>query len=209
MASTPDLPTRRWPFVVGIAAFALALTVGPIIATSGIDAGGSAAHYAAGNTGMVVARAAAGSDAAAPAANPTAIPAFVEVTPTTAAPAQAGDDPAAIDRPAPAPEEPLDGGSISVALQVEPPELEDGDTARWTITVSNDGDAYLWGVYAFFEGIGPVPCANRQLDVGASTTCTADGPVWAGTQASTAWATAWTTLRMVEGQAILTYDVGT
>jgi hypothetical protein len=100
-----------------------------------------------------------------------------------------------------------DDEELSVGLQLLDEAPSDRSTVEWEITVANDGDEYLWGVYAYLEGIGPIACGDRQLDVGESTTCPAAGPVWIGEHEATAWTTAWTLDRMVESFVTAGYFV--
>jgi len=185
----------RWPIVIaGSVLFAAVLTVGPILATRDIDAGGSANRFAAGNFGMMMAReVSALRVSAAPEVEPVAAP-----EPETSAPDTV--PPTTLPEPAePAP--PVDGGSVAIDLEpLEPEPFGDGEAVAWEITVTNDGDEYLWGVYAYLEGTGPVTCEARQLDVGATTTCRSELLLWADAETATAWVTAWTINRMVDGE---------
>ncbi len=217
---TPDKrpASRRWPFVaLAAAAFAALVTLGPFIATSRIDAGGSENLYAAGEARMLAAREAAAQDsmranAATAEVSPQLPP---EAPPTTEAPTgpvASVEAPPALPVVAAiaAPDPPVDGGAIELLLAQADREhgLEDGGTATWQITLSNTGDEYLWGVYAYLEGHGAVRCEQRQLAVGGSTVCMADQVVWAGEQSAAAWATAWTANRMVEAEASVAFLVG-
>ncbi len=211
-------PARRWPFLLlAAAAFAALVTLGPVIATSRIDAGGSQNLYAAGEAGMLAAREAAAQDSVRAIATTAEVSPQLptEAPPTTEAP----PDPVASVEVSPAmpvvapiatPDPPVDGGAIELLLAQADREhgLEDGGTATWEITLSNTGDEYLWGVYAYLEGHGVVRCDQRQLAAGASTVCMADQVVWAGEQSAAAWATAWTAHRMVEAEASMTFLVG-
>ena len=209
--------THRWPLLsLAAAAFAVLVTLGPAIATSRIDAGGSNNLYAAGEAGMLVAREAAAQDAMRAMAAPVEVSPQLppETTTTTEAPA---DPTGSVEVPStlpvatsiPTPDPPADGGAIEISLDQAAlgSALEDGGTATWEITLSNTGDEYLWGVYAYLEGHGTLVCDRRQLAVGASTVCLADQVVWAGEQTAAAWATAWTANRMVEASASAAFVV--
>jgi hypothetical protein len=202
--ANPPKTTRRWPFLaLGASAFAVLMTVGPIVATRGVDAGGSGSDHAGYNVGMMAARAALAAEPAVerpeePAVpleqvsqNPAAVPAAIEWVPV------AGPEPAAH----------IEDDAIDVDLALKDTSLEDGATATWEITVTNQGTEYLWGVYAYLEGLGEVPCGSRQLDIGASTTCAAEQIVWEGDTEAIAWATAWTTERMTEDETSLAFTV--
>lgn len=136
------------------------------------------------------------------------------------------EEAAGVEAPEPAPptdgEEPAttsggrehDDGSLR--LTMGPPSVagdepgaapHDEDWVRWTFTVENAGDEYLWGVYLYLEGYGHVGCGARRLDVGESTQCTAEAEVWQGSHRAEAWVTAWTTDRMVETSATREYVV--
>ncbi|MBU1864956.1 MAG: hypothetical protein KKE89_00975 [Actinobacteria bacterium] len=202
--TNPPKTTRRWPFLaVGASAFAVLMTVGPIVATRGVDAGGSGSDHAGYNVGMMAARSALAvelpvegpEEPAAPlepiSQEPAAVPAAIELVPAVA----------------PEPAVHIDDDAIDVDLASTDASLEDGATATWEITITNQGTEYLWGVYAYLEGLGEVPCGSRQLDIGASTTCSAQQLVWEGDTEAVAWATAWTTERMVEEETSLTLTV--
>ncbi len=207
-APTPQQPTRRWPFLaLGATAFAVLMTVGPIIATRGVDAGGSDQELAGYNVGMMAARSAIAAQTAvievAEATTPVDPEAVTAAAPTESQPAGAAEQPAVVE-----PAIPIQDDAIDVTLELSDPTVIDGTVASWEITVTNQGDQYLWGVYAYLEGLGPVACGDRQLDIGASTTCRADQVVWAGDNQAIAWATAWTVDRMAEEQTSLAYTVG-
>lgn len=205
---SPTPVTRRWPFLAAAAAaFALLMTVGPIIATQGVDAGGSDRSYSGYNVGMIAAWSFASvSDglgaAPGPPADPAAAP-VLAVAPAFAEPAAVNEDPAPVVGVAP-----IQDPEIGIAMMLLDPDLEDGGTARWEIEVTNRSGEYLWGVYVYLEGFGKVGCGSRQLDVGASTTCFADQPVWQGDRLGVAWVTAWTADAMVESETSRPFDVG-
>ena len=207
----PTPRTRRWPFLaLGASAFAVLMTLGPMLATFDVDAGGSEQSHAGYNVGMMAARLAISIEAPDTVVEPAA-------SNDGAAPASAlAYSPAAV-RFARAPQEqsavaeqptPLQSDAIEVTLDLLNPEVADLHTATWSITVSNQGEEYLWGVYAYLEGFGPVMCDDRQLDIGASTSCLTDQTVWTGEHRAVAWATAWTLDRMVHEEVFLPYVVG-
>jgi len=204
--------TRRWPFLaLAASAFALVMTVGPIVATSGVDAGGSEQSHAGYNVGMMAARsaiAAAQSDApsidsAASDDEPVAIPASPVVAPIVDTDPDPVIEPVATEPPAI-----REDDAIDIILELSGDDITDGSTGTWKITVSNQGDEYLWGVYAYLEGLGQVACEHRQLDIGESTNCWANQITWTGDHEAIAWVTAWTTDRMVEEETSLGYTVG-
>lgn len=212
MSETTTPVTRRWPFLaLAAAAFALLMTVGPIVATQGVDAGGSEDAYAGNNVGMLAARQGASLTTApgTPAASPFVVPAFA-ATPGASLPASVGSEPTPAEPVEPveaAATEPIDGGAIVLEVGISDSDLSDGATTQWLISITNEGDEYLWGVYAYLEGYGEISCADRQLAIGQSTSCTARGKVFAGDHVAEAWATAWTINRMVEASATIPYTV--
>jgi hypothetical protein len=201
--------TRRWPFLAGTAAaFALLMTVGPIIATQGVDAGGSDRIYSGYNVGMIAARsyASATDGSIGPRATPGGPPEspILAVAPIIA-------EPTAVIPEEPAPSiavAPIVDPKIGISMALADQDLADGGTARWEITVTNRSGEYLWGVYVYLEGFGKVECGSRQLDVDVATTCFADQPVWQGDHLGIAWVTAWSTDEMMESKTFRAFDVG-
>jgi len=196
----------RLPFLIaGGVAFAVLLTIGPILATRNMDAAGSADLFAANNNGMVAARIASALQAGLPGPGPAAMPAASQMPPAE----PAGAPPADASIPQPVAVIPIDGGEITLALRrLDDAVIGGGELVPMEIEVTNTGDQYLWGVYAFLELSGRAVCDDRQLAVGASTVCRADRRAWAGEQTAVAWATAWTINRMVEGEALLLIRAG-
>ncbi len=72
-----------------------------------------------------------------------------------------------------------------------------GDAIGWHFRVTNTGAEYLWGVFVYLEGYGPVACEARRLEAGAATDCWAETVAAPDENAGEAWVTAWTSLRMV------------
>jgi hypothetical protein len=72
-----------------------------------------------------------------------------------------------------------------------------GDVIGWHFRVGNTGGEYLWGVFVYLEGYGPVACEARRLEAGAATDCWAETIAAPDESAGEAWVTAWTSLRMV------------
>jgi len=216
----PQSVTRRWPFLsLAAAGFVLLVTLGPLMATSRIDASGSQDLYSAGDAGMLVAREAAAQGSTA--AVPTIAEAPPGTSPQTSAPAPTSTTTIPADPPATAVDPPdvaaiaasippIDGGAIEITMSLPPDgePLTDGGTATWEIALANTGDEYLWGVYVYMEGYGALKCDQRQLSIGASATCRVDQGVWAGEQSATAWVTAWTANRMVEAATSQQFLVG-
>ncbi|MBU1226898.1 MAG: hypothetical protein KJ698_06790 [Actinobacteria bacterium] len=207
--ANPPKTTRRWPFLaLGASAFAVLMTVGPIVATRGVDAGGSGSDHAGYNVGMMAARAALAVESAVDRPQQPAAP-LEPVSPEPVSPEPVAA-PAAIESFPVGAEEPaahIEDDAIDVGLALTETALVDGATATWEITITNQGTEYLWGVYAYLEGFGEVPCRSRQLDIGASTTCSAEQIVWEGDTEAIAWATAWTTERMTEDETSLAFTV--
>ena len=191
----------RMPFLIaGGVAFAVVLTIGPILATRNMDAAGSADRFAANNNGMVAARIASALQAGLPGPGPAAVPAASQMPPAE----PAGTLPADASIPESVAGIPIDGGEITLSLRrLDDASIGGGDLVPLEIEVTNTGDQYLWGVYAFLELSGRAECDDRQLAVGASTVCRADRRTWAGEETAVAWATAWTINRMVEGEAMV------
>jgi hypothetical protein len=223
-----DLPTSarrpRWPYaVLAAAAFAAAITLGPSLLKGAGDADGSDSFYAAQRAGRAV-------QAAGPAATETTEPAAATVPPTApstvpptpeAAPEPSVTSPPSTSPQAPAPpaEEPaapipVGDGRLKVDLVYDTGVKgtglpADGDEVIWTLVIENSSEEYLWGVYGYLEGYGPVPCESRRLDVGESTSCTATNTVWESDETATAWATAWTLEEMVEAETIVRIEMST
>jgi len=205
--TTPTTRRRLLPAVAGIA-FAAALIVGPIVATSGVDAGGSEQSHSGYTDGTTAARTALTIEAAfEPITEPAPPPEAPAAVPAPAG-APAVIEPAVVTPTVPTVPSPVRSPELETTLTLSNPNLADGSAATWKITVTNQSDEYLWGVYAYLEGFGAVTCGSRQLDAGESTTCWADDTVWAGTHEAAAWATAWTVDRMVEEGTALLYTVG-
>jgi hypothetical protein len=72
-----------------------------------------------------------------------------------------------------------------------------GDAIGWHFRVTNTGAEYLWGVFVYLEGYGPVACEARRLEAGVGTDCWAETIAAPAENAGEAWVTAWTSLRMV------------
>ncbi|MFH1330296.1 MAG: hypothetical protein ABIJ48_06590 [Actinomycetota bacterium] len=177
---------------------ALAAVIGPRLASSG---GG----------GSTVATAAAWVPAeATPAATPT-WPTVPAARLTTAPPVTTTTAPAVVFPVTPV----EDGGAVDLALAgthagrygPERAGFFAGDTIGWRFQVTNSGEEYLWGVFVYLELYGPVTCASRRLEVGASTECWAETNALVPTSGAEAWVTAWTEARMVGDR--LSHRVGT
>ena len=134
--------TRRWPFLaLAASAFALVMTVGPIVATSGVDAGGSEQSHAGYNVGMMAARsaiAAAQSDApsidsAASDDEPVAIPASPVVAPIV----DAGPDPV-IEPVATEPPAIREDDAIDIILELSGDDIT--DRHRGTVLQPDNGE---------------------------------------------------------------------
>lgn len=76
--------------------------------------------------------------------------------------------------------------------------IEHGDTIQWRLHVTNASEGTLWGVFAYLELHGPVPCDNRILEPGESTDCWIESRAVEGNHTAQAWVNAWTLTRMVK-----------
>lgn len=76
--------------------------------------------------------------------------------------------------------------------------IEHGDTIQWRLHVTNASEGTLWGVFAYLELHGPVPCDDRILEAGESTDCWIESKAVEGSHTAQAWVNAWTLTRMVK-----------
>lgn len=202
---------------LAVSLLALVAVVGPRLASSGGGGAPAAASLPAGAAAGVThdataaasgpANSAGGTEAAgtaaltSPATTTTAATAASAVSTTTMVMAVAA---AAAPTTTTAPSE-VDGGAVDLAVaglhagRNGPPRqgFFAGDLIGWHFRVTNIGDEYLWGVFVYLEGYGPVTCAARRLEAGSGTDCWAETTAAPGEEAGEAWVTAWTSLRMV------------
>lgn len=197
------MPTTRLPegigrtiFIAALAGvmFAAFLLVTPrLTASTGPGAGGTAEDTTT-TTGAVIT-----TTTAAPSTTTVVAPATtVPVTPTTL--------PEALD--------PAYDGTVTLGVYVEGEGegkefgvVEDGDTIKWRLHVTNASDGTLWGVYAYVELFGPARCDAHILEPGESTDCWVSGRAFEGTLRAEAWVNAWTLTRMVKDKAFLDLTV--
>jgi len=181
---------------LAVCLLALVAVVGPRLAYSGHE-GAPAAAVPIGTPGTTSVTAAAPSSTGA-ASTPTNTSASAAVTTSSAVTTTAGTTtPSLASGP--------DDGAVSLVVAglhdglYGPPRSSffAGDAIGWHFRVTNTGGEYLWGVFVYLEGYGPVACEARRLEAGAGTDCWAETVAVPDQSAGEAWVTAWTSLRMV------------
>ena len=115
-------------------------------------------------------------------------------TPTTMLPALDGSITLTIERR-------VAGDSESAETFLEGEEIE------WRFVVTNTSGEELWGTYAYLERHGEVPCDATNLQPGESTDCWIVTVAEEGIHTAEAWATAWTTDRLVAVEIDSTFEV--
>jgi hypothetical protein len=83
----------------------------------------------------------------------------------------------------------------------------EGDEIQWRFQVTNTSDEELWGAYVYLELHGPADCDVHNLLPGESTDCWIVTSAVEGTHTAKAWATAWTTERIVADDLEFTFQV--
>jgi len=187
---------------LAVCLLALVAVVGPRLAFSG-HGGAPAASIPTGTPGTTgVTAAAPSSTSEASTTTSTTAGATVTTSPTVTTTTEATTTTTTnTPRPAAGPDE----GAVGLAVAglhdglYGPPRsgFLAGDAIGWHFRVTNTGGEYLWGVFVYLEGYGPVACEARRLEAGAGTDCWAETVAVPDQSAGEAWVTAWTSLRMV------------
>lgn len=76
--------------------------------------------------------------------------------------------------------------------------LVEGDEIQWRFRLTNASDEELWGAFVYLELHGPTRCEAHNLQPGEYTDCWIATRAVEGTHVAEAWATAWTTDRIVK-----------
>lgn len=192
---------------------ALVAVIGPRLASSGGGAPVGALPAGTPGTISLMASTPGGTSAASATTTATTTTATTTTTTTTTASADSSSvvtTAAAASSTSPTSLTPAlgsgpDEGAVSVAVlglhagTFGPPRsgFFAGEAIGWHFRVTNTGAEYLWGVFVYLEGYGPVVCEARRLEVGAGTDCWAETIATPDQNAGEAWVTAWTSLRMV------------
>ena len=85
--------------------------------------------------------------------------------------------------------------------------IVEGDEIQWRFTITNVSDEELWGAYVYLELHGPAACDETNLEPGDSTNCWIATTAVEGSHTAEAWATAWTTDRLVMDEIFYSFTV--